>query len=479
MQRPIPGDNFIEKVDAFIEDQMRRFSIPGVALAIVECDRTVHLRGFGRSRPGGGPPTPQTPFFIGSLTKSFTALVVMQLVEAGKVSLDAPVRHYLPWFRVADPVASARMTVRHLLNHTSGIPVWVGLEDLSVFDGGPDATQRQARLLSTLKLNRPVGAKFEYANTNYNLLGLVIEAASGEAYADYIQSHIFDPLEMRHSYTSKAAAQRDALAVGHRYWFGFPIPEPDLSVPEGSLPSGQLISCAEDMAHYLLVYLNQGRCGQVQLLSPAGIEEMLRGTAAINEMGMSLGAYGMGWIDQEIGNSRIVSHSGIVPDFGGFMALVPGQKRGLVMLFNVNHAMMKMTFDELGGRAAQLVAGEVPAPARLGAAPWLMRGMLLFPLLQIFGAAGTLSLLRRWKAGSATRPKRGRLVRQHILLPLVPNLLVALSLVAILGKMRGFIRLFMPDFAWIARICGGFALVWACLRTGLVLQAWRKKEGDK
>ena len=87
---------------------MRRLHIPGVSLAIVEGDRIVHLRGFGKARPGGEAPTPQTPFFIGSLTKSFTALAVMQLVEAGKIELDAPVQRYLPWFRVADPAGSAR-----------------------------------------------------------------------------------------------------------------------------------------------------------------------------------------------------------------------------------------------------------------------------------------------------------------------------------------------------------------------------------
>jgi CubicO group peptidase (beta-lactamase class C family) len=106
-------------IDAYVESQMRRLHIPGASLAIVEGDRIVYLRGFGRARPAGEIPTPQTPFFIGSLTKSITALAVMQLVEAGKIELDAPVQRYLPWFRVADPQASAQMTVRHLLNQTS------------------------------------------------------------------------------------------------------------------------------------------------------------------------------------------------------------------------------------------------------------------------------------------------------------------------------------------------------------------------
>jgi CubicO group peptidase (beta-lactamase class C family) len=240
-----------DAIDTYIEGQMRRLNIPGVSLAIVEADRTVHLRGFGRARPGGEAPSPQTPFFIGSITKSFTALAVMQLVDAGKVELDAPVQRYLPWFRVADPQASAQMTVRHLLNQTSSLPVLPSEAALADFDDRPDATERQVRALSTLKLTRPVSAKFEYSNTNYNILGLVVEAVSGQSYADYIQEHVFNPLKMCHSYASKAIAQQNGLAVGHRYWFGHPFPAPNLSIPLGSLPSGQLISCAEDMAHYL------------------------------------------------------------------------------------------------------------------------------------------------------------------------------------------------------------------------------------
>jgi CubicO group peptidase (beta-lactamase class C family) len=462
-----------DAIDAYIEGQMRRLNIPGASLAIVAGDQIVHLRGFGRARPGGEAPTPQTPFFIGSLTKSFTALAVMQLVEAGKVELDAPVQRYLPWFRVADPQASAQMTVRHLLNQTSGLPLLPSEAALADFDDRPDATERQVRALSTLQLTRPVGSKFEYCNTNYNVLGLIVEAAGGRSYTDYIQQYIFDPLEMRHSHTSKAAAQRDGLAVGYRYWFGFPIPVPNLSIPSGSLPSGQVISSAEDMAHYLIAHLNGGRyCGK-QILSGAGIDELTRGAAEINEMGSSLGSYGMGWISQQTGRSRIVWHSGIVPDFGAFMALVPEQKTGMVLLFNANHAMMKMTYDEVGMNAAQRLAGERPARTIFGALHWGMRAMLLIPLFQIAGVLATLRLIRRWRADPEQRPSRGRMWRQHIMLPLIPNLLAALTLVPVMSKMRGWVRLFMPDFAWIAWISGGFAVIWAFLRTGLILRALR------
>ena len=215
-------------VDAYIEQQMRRLKMPGVALAIVEGDRIVHLRGFGRSRPGGKAPSPQTPFVLGSTTKSFTALAVMQLVEAGKIELDAPVQRYLPWFRVAEPQASARMTVHHLLNQTSGLPMLPGMILLADLDESSGAAERQARALSRLKLTRPAGAAFEYSNLNYNLLGLIVEAASGESYAEYLQRHIFAPLGMSHSYTSRAAAKQDGLAVGHRYWLAHPVAISDL-----------------------------------------------------------------------------------------------------------------------------------------------------------------------------------------------------------------------------------------------------------
>jgi CubicO group peptidase (beta-lactamase class C family) len=459
-----------DAIDAYVEGQMRRLHIPGVSLAIVEGNQIVHLRGFGRARPGGEAPSPETPFFIGSCTKSFTALAVMQLVEAGKVELDAPVQRYLPWFRVADPQASAQMTVRHLLNQTSGLPVLPSEAALADFDDSPDATERLVRALSTLKLTRPVGSKFEYSNTNYNVLGLIVEAASGKSYSDYIQQHIFDPLEMRHSYTSKAAAQRDGLAVGYRYWFGVPIPVPDLSIPTGSLPSGQLISSAEDMAHYLVAYLNGGRYCGTQILSQAGTDELTRGEAEWKEMGSLIGYYGMGWVDQKFGENRIVSHGGTVPDFGAFMALLPEQKKGIVLLFNANHAMMKMTLDDVGLSAARRLTGETPSPSWLGAAPWAMRGLLLIPLLQIAGVLATLRLLHGWRADPTLRPTRGRMWGQHILLPLIPNLLAALSLVPVMSKMRGWVRLFMPDFSWIAWISGGFAVIWAFLRTVLIVR---------
>ncbi len=465
---------FYAAIDAYIEQQMRRLNFPGVSLAVVEGDKIVHRRGFGRAHPGGEAPSPQTPFVLGSTAKSITATAVMQLVEAGKVELDAPIQRYLPWFRVADPQASAQMTVRHLLNQTSGLPIIAGMVNLADLDDRPDAAERQARSLSTLKLSHPVGTAFEYSNLNYNLLGLIVEVASGEPYADYIQRHIFTPLGMSHSHTSQAAAKQDGLAVGHRYWFAHPIAIPNLPIARGSLPSGQLISSSEDMAHYLIAHLNGGCYGEAQVLSSTGIDELHRGVAEQWVMGAPVAAYGMGWFVAKIGRTTVVSHGGNVPDFSSYMAILPEQKKGVVLLVNADHWGLPFVLPEVGDGVAALLAGEQPPPIRLGFLPWLMRAQPLIPLLQIVGVLATLRRLHRWRQNPSLRSSGGRFWGQHILLPLIPNLSLAAILVYLQssGLLR-YMHLYMPDLSWIARISGGFAATWAVLRTGLMLRALR------
>jgi CubicO group peptidase (beta-lactamase class C family) len=462
-----------DKIDNYIAGQMKRLNIPGAALAVVEGKRIVHVRGFGKARPGGEIPLPQTPFFIGSLTKSFTALAVMQLVEAGKVKLDDPIQRHLPWFRVADPLASAQMTLRHLLNQTSGLPALAGEMPLFDLDARPDATERQIRALSRLKLAHPVGTTCEYCNLNYMILGLIIETASGESYADYIQSHIFDPLGMKHSYASKAVAQNNGLAVGHRHWFSLPIPAPDLPVPLGSLPAGQLISCAEDMAHYLIAHMNDGVYGNAQILSAAGIAELHRGAKEYTAMGFSAGKYAMGWFETNMGNTKVFSHSGNVPDFSAHMTILPGQKSGLILLLNADPYGLPPITGELGTGVTALLAGQEPPPVRLEFIQWIMRLLPLIPLLQVAGVATALRQLRLWRTEPALRP--GRLWGKHILLPLVPNLTLAGILIYLssTGLIR-FMSFFMPDVAWIARISGSFAGVWTILRTGLFIRILHK-----
>jgi CubicO group peptidase (beta-lactamase class C family) len=153
-----------EQIDAYILARMRATRIPGLALGVVRGDQTVYLKGYGVAGPDGRPVTPQTPFILGSTSKSITALAVMQLVEAGKIDLDTPVITYLPWFRTDDEGASARITVRNLLHQNSGLPVDVGRAGLAEDDQSDTALEDGARQLAGVQLNHPPGQTYEYAN---------------------------------------------------------------------------------------------------------------------------------------------------------------------------------------------------------------------------------------------------------------------------------------------------------------------------
>jgi CubicO group peptidase (beta-lactamase class C family) len=399
----------------------------------------------------------------------------MQLVESGKIKLDAPVQLYLPWFRIADSKASAQITVRHLLNQTSGLPLSCGRIPLVDFENKPGACEHHARAIATLKLTRPVGSAFEYCNMNYNLLGLIIEAASGESYEAYVQNHIFVPLGMKHSYTSQSLAKENGLAVGNRYWFASPFSIPDMPIAQASFPSAYLITSSEDLAHYLIAYLNKGRYGNIQILSPAGIDKLHHPAVLANMGGISMGQYGMGWFIQEIDHTKIVWHNGLIPGFISYIALLPEQKKGLVLLINAEHLLMSPVITEIGMSVATWLAVGQPTPTRLGFMPWLLRGLLIIPLLQIISVAATLRLIYRWRKGLKIRPSCVRKWFRYILLPLIINLLVAFIMVLSL-LVNGSISsglLFTPDMTWIAMICGGFSLVWGFLRIGLVLKALR------
>jgi hypothetical protein len=230
------------------------------------------------------------------------------------------------------------------------------------------------------------------------------------------------------------------------------------------------------MAHYLIAHLNGGRYGDAQILSAAGIDELHRGEKEYLPMGISSGKYGMGWFEIDLGQTKTYSHSGNVPDFSAFMALIPGQKKGMVVLLNADPYGLPPLTEEIGMGLTTLLAGQQPAPFRLDFIQWIMRLLPLIPLLQVAGAIAVLRRVERWQGHPALRPAPGRLWGKHILPPLVPDL----ALAGFLGYLRSsgllrYLHLFNPDLAWIARISGGFAGLWAVLRTLLLLRQASKK----
>jgi hypothetical protein len=234
------------------------------------------------------------------------------------------------------------------------------------------------------------------------------------------------------------------------------------------------------MARYLIAHLNEGRSSNGQILSGAGIAELQRGVTHVRAMGVSMGQYGMGWFADTIGQTKLIWHSGTLPDVGAYMALLPEQKKGVVLLCNACHHWMNPVTAEFGGGVAALLAGQQPIRLPfVDMIPWALRAQLLLPVFQIMSVVATLRLLRRWRRDPEHRSSGRRAWGLHILLPLIPNLLAALTLKPLLGKRHGYLMLYMPDYSWIALVCGSLSLLWCFLRTGLILRALRKPQASR
>jgi CubicO group peptidase (beta-lactamase class C family) len=460
-------------IDNFVETEMDAQRIPGLALGIVEGDRIVHLRGFGEADPSGRAVSAQTPFVIGSLSKSVTALAIMQLVEAGKVELDAPVQRYIPWFRVADEEASAQITVRQLLNQTSGLSTKTGRSFQGNGDTSDGALEKTARKLSTVQLTEPVGATHQYSTVNYSVLGLIVQTVSGQSYERYIQEHVFGPLKMRHSFTAEAEAERQGLATGHHYWFGRPTGA-DLPYNRGLLPAGYLISSAEDMTHYLVAQLNDGQYGGAAVLSPSGTAELQRPAVPTAEKDTS---YGMGWFVGPVNGIPAVFHQGETFNYHANIVLIPGSDRGVVVLMNAENSLDLFVRGRMGtvaeGVASLLEGQEPPSPPSNSGIFVAYAALLGVIVLQVGGMIRSAARLRR------RRLPTGRLgSKSRTALALAVNLVWALLVLVLLPKQFGVSLLTlaqgMPDLAYVLLVSGVVALGWGVLRTVWAYFAFRK-----
>ena len=304
-------------VDRFIESQMDRHRIPGVALVVVEDGRVTYATGYGTAG-GGRPMTAGTPMSIGSITKSFTAVAILQLVEEGRIDLDAPVRTYLPWFRVADDAASDSITVRHLLQHRSGLSEF-GYNRVHP----PDTTLEQGvRDLRDARLTAPVGTTYQYFSPNYQALALIIETVTGQTYGAYVAEHIFAPLRMTRSYASQVEAQAAGMAQGHSKLFGYPLAR-DHPFRQYVLGAGYLVSTARDLSHLLVALGNDGVFEGVRILAPASVALM---RLPVDEQGDT--TTGLAWGSRRYHGATWEGASGADETFMSQMLLAPRMAAG-------------------------------------------------------------------------------------------------------------------------------------------------------
>jgi len=481
--QPDPGlsrDEGFAAIDAYVDAQMRELGIPGLALGVIQGDQIVHLKGFGIAGPDGRAVTPQTPFQLASLVKPMTGVAIMQLVEAGKLDLDAPVQRYLPWFRVADEAASAQITVRHLLYHTSGLPGTVAMEYALSGDARPDALEARIRGLRSVPLKGPVGATYEYANVGYQILGLLIQEVSGQSYEVYMREHLFTPLQMQQTYTDWTQARSHGAASGYRYWFGVPVPG-EIAIDRAGLPSGGVTASVEDVTHFLVAQLNGGRFGDTAILSTDGIAEMQRPVArtpAGDEF------YAMDWGIRPIGGVSATSKGGDNADFKTLMILIPERRLGLVVLMNTNKRFDSSLGDSrlplIPVGVAELLLGQPPTVFPASRTPTLVYAVLFLAVaVQAAGMARTVTPLRRWHGRPEQPPQGWIAVALRIGLPLVFNvgwgLFALVGVATLFGTPLSFLVYLAPDFGYTLAASGVVALVWGSIRTALALRVLRKR----
>ena len=343
-----------QRIDAFVGEQVERHGIPGLALALVDGHQVIFTNGYGKADRTGRTVTPQTPFVLASASKPITALAIVQLVDNGQVDLDAPVQRYLPAFRVADAVASRQITVRHLLNHTSGIPE----QGCQSNRFGVETLEQFVTALQPIELEAPPGARHLYCSGNYNVLGRIIEVVSGQSYASYIEQQVFTPLQMRHSYTSEQAAQQDGLAQTYGSLFGITV-RTEYPYEVSQMPSGFLIASAEDLGHFLIAQLNEGRFGSASILSPAGIAAMQASGVPVDE---GTDTYGLGWRMGSMDGVPTISHAGDQPGTHTLLFIEPQTRRGAVLLMNSQNMLAQFgAFPDIQNGVARLLAEQEPA----------------------------------------------------------------------------------------------------------------------
>ena len=339
-----------QQLDSIASAGVRENRAVGIVAAVVKGNDTLLLKAYGKAVvESDSAATVDTVFQLNSDTKQFTAAAILQLRDQGKLTLDDDITKWLPDFETR----GNKVTLRHLLNHTSGIAELGGMQELRAIQlmRNPTATRDDVyKVIKRYPFMFPTGTMEIYSNTNFWLLGLIIEKASGMTYADYVEKKIFEPLGMTRSMYCTNAEKVARRASGYGMRSGRPILVPPI-VYTGAQGSGAICSTAEDVITWLKA-LHGGK-----VLTPKSYAEMIK-PAMLND-GTRL-RYSMGLIVGEDANgSRFIGHGGGGFGFSSVTRWYPEAKLAVVVLTNSEP-------DEMTAVTERLAAAVLPAPRPAG-----------------------------------------------------------------------------------------------------------------
>jgi CubicO group peptidase (beta-lactamase class C family) len=390
------------KLNTRIQYLIRKFSIPSAEIAVVKDDSVIYKFISHKADEGKN-------YLIGSCSKSFTALSVMMLAEKGEIDIDSPVKKYLSWFTTGDPGKAGSITVRHLLNHTSGIGSQYGFFDYVKGDTSTFRIKLTGHLKKVHLITAP-GKEFCYSNLNYLILGLVVESVTKEKYGEYLADNVFSRLGMSGSHAGfNEDIQKKNIEPYQYFLFNLPLKSKIYQHSDHSLAYGYISSNAADLIEYLKFMLHKG----ITMSS-----DTLIGSSSFNTLTTpARGSYAMGWVQANYNNISFLGHTGLDENYSSVLAVCPDQNLGIVALCNIN----SLEFCSLV---------QTSVLDMLSSKPFFNPPSMEFFLRWLPGLLALLSLclllfnLRRWRKYSF---KTGVLLRPLPVLRMVFGLIMSLS----------------------------------------------------
>jgi len=346
------------ELERAIERERERFGVPGCAVAVVRAGEVIVSRGFGlRDVEHELPVTDRTLFAIGSSTKAFTSSLLGALVDDGLVEWDRPVRHYLPGFRMHDPVAGELLTVRDMLSHRSGLPrhdmLWYGNRSLT--------REELVRRLEHLPSSRSFREAWQYNNLMYITAGYLAGTLMGCSWEEGVRRRLFEPLGMDNTNFSVDDVQ---ASPDHSRPYGRDggrlIEVPFLGVDFVG-PAGTINSCIADMTRWVTAQVDGGAVAGRQVISPAALRQLHAPTMVLPDDASDVlwpeaanQAYALGWFVMNYRGHRVLHHGGNIDGFAAMVSLLPEQRAGVVVLTNLHPTGLRdvvpyLVFDQLLG----------------------------------------------------------------------------------------------------------------------------------
>jgi CubicO group peptidase (beta-lactamase class C family) len=319
-----------KKIDNFLGESVTRLNIPGLSIAVTRNDSLIYQSAFGyRNLETKEPMKVSYDFHWASVSKTFVATAIIQLVEKGKINLDEKLIHYLPYFKQKKGDYH-NITIRQMLNHTSGIG---DVEDYE-WDkpqNDDEAPERFLRSLVNDEMLFSAGKDWLYSNTAFDILGVVITKVSGVPFEIYIKENILIPLEMEHTSFFYSEIP-DSLRVKGHIWKDKPIVSEVYPYNRIHAPSSTLNSNVLDMTHYAIANLNRGKYKGKQILADSSYN--LLWANSVNVPDTTQPKVGMSWFLENYQGLKTVSHSGSDTGFNSFFLLVPEKNISIAIVSN-------------------------------------------------------------------------------------------------------------------------------------------------